>query len=77
MLPVDAPSAKAVAIEWERNARIEKQNQKLYLRMREIETSSKNQYNENEEHARNGYYLINSKISHARQNIKKIEQENI
>ena len=60
-------------MEWERNARIEKQNQKLYLRMREIETSSNAQYVDNEEHMRNGHYLINSKISHAKQNIRKIE----
>ena len=68
-------NAKAAAIEAERNIQIEKQNQNLWLKMKEIELGQMHTLDDS--HIRPSHNLITSKISHARTKIKNIENENL
>jgi len=62
-------------MEYERSLEIERQNKQLYTKMKEIELA--NMQTLDDSHIRAGHSLVHGRISHARQNIRKIEQENL
>ena len=68
-------NAKTAAMEAERVLQIEKQNQNLWVKMKEIEMGQMNTMNNS--HIRQSHNLITGKISNARSKIRNIENENL